>query len=91
MKPSVPRPQRQFTAIEVGRRIATMLEDAAIQSAFDDMERRAIEAMIAAASAQDREREALRIQVIREFKTTLEHKAREGERAHKEVTTNVNA
>lgn len=85
MKPHTSKQQRQFSAIEIGQRLSVLLNDPAIQATFDDLETQAIEAMISAKSAQDRETEALRIQVIRNFKTALEHKAKSGERAHNEV------
>jgi len=65
--------------------------DSAIQRLFADLEVYAIENMIAAASPADREREALRIQVIRALKSDLEDRAARAERAVKEMETVTHA
>lgn len=70
---------------EEGRRLARFLEDSAIQRLFADLEVYAIEQMISAASPADREREALRIQVIRALRSDLEDRAARAERAVKDM------
>lgn len=70
---------------EEGRRLSRFLQDSAVQRIFADLEVYAIENMIAAASPADREREALRIQVIRHLRSDLEDRAARAERAVKEM------
>lgn len=74
-KPSVPRADRERAAIDEGQRLAIFLADPAIVGVLDAMHKATIEAMIDAQSAPDREREAVRVQVIRQFRAELESKA----------------
>jgi hypothetical protein len=91
MKPRTDKQSRLSLTAEEGRRLGRFLQDSAIQRLFADLEVYAIENMIAAASPADREREALRIQVIRALKSDLEDRAARAERAVKEMETVTHA
>ena len=85
MKPRRDKTARLMSTAEVGNKLARFVNDSAIVDIFDDLEASAIEAMIAAQSPADREREALRIQVIRALMAELQGKAAQATRAEAQL------
>lgn len=81
MKPRKDKTARLQNTAEVGHRLARFVDDPLIAEVVEDMEESAIEAMITATSVADREREALRIQVIRAFWAEIKSKASQAPRA----------
>lgn len=85
MKPTRDKSSRLALTIEEGRRLQRFLDDSLIKTVLDDMHQDAIEAMIEAASDEDRRNQAYMLRVIRQFRATIADKAKAGERAVKVV------
>lgn len=85
MKPTRDKSSRLALTIEDGRRLQRFLDDSLIKTVLDDMHDDAIEAMINAASDEDRRTQAFLIKIIRQFRATLADKAKAGERAVKVI------
>ena len=85
MKPTRDKSSRLALTIEEGRRLQRFLDDSLIRNVLDEMHQDAIEAMIEAASDEDRRNQAYMLRVIRQFRATIADKAKAGERAVKVV------
>jgi len=85
MKPRRDKTQRLMLAADEGHKLSRFINDPLILRIFEDLEDNAIEAMIEAGSPADREREALRIKVIRSVLSDLQNVAKQGERATQDL------